>query len=599
MARALAGSLLVEISLVAIPWSGGAAEAAPPTPREGESVVWVRLHDRGPLETATPGERLRVARAQLSERSWERRARRSGRSEALETDLPVHEAYVQALAERGARVRTVSRWLNAVSVVAGEETLQRLGRLPFVAALEPVVRRRAPRWEDFEREVTVVAPPPGDRGAAPTASGRLRAQQAPGDAAFYGGSHAQNRLIEADDLHAAGRSGAGILIAVLDTGFRETHAVFDSLEVVARRDFVHGDEIVANEPGQDPSSPNPESHGTWVLSTLAGYWPGVHIGVAYGAQVALAKTEWVASETPIEMDYWQMAAEWADSLGADVISSSVGYTEFDTPEDSYTYADLDGRTTTVTLAAVEAARRGITVVTAQGNYGNTAWFYLMAPADADSACAVGAVDSLGNSASFSSHGPTADGRIKPDVCAMGVRVQVASVSNDAGFVRPNGTSFATPAAAGLVALLLEEHPAWGPFEILEALRSTADRALTPDANYGFGIARGVAAADWTPSTVSAPPAGGAAGPRLALSGPQPSRRELQFRLVAGERGGEARLELYDVAGRRAARLWGAALSPREARLVTTSPESSLASGVYLAVLATPDGEAVQRVVFLR
>jgi subtilisin family serine protease len=526
--------------------------------------------------------------------------RRAPASGLLESDLPVDPGYVEAVASQGARVRAVSRWLNAVSVVADAAAAERVGSLPFVERLEPVLRYPRVRPGELERQVTIV-PPAGaaEAAGAPLTrrEGDLSVQQVPGDPAFYGGSHAQNRLLEADQLHAAGLSGEGILVAVLDTGFRETHRVFDSLRVVARRDFIYGDETVSDETGQDPPEASQESHGTYVLSTLAGYWPGVHIGVAYRAQVALAKSEWNPTETPIEMDYWQMAAEWADSLGADVISSSLGYTTFDPPWTDYTYADLDGRTTTVTLAAVEAARRGITVVTAQGNAGASSWYYLVAPADADSACAVGAVDSLGNTVSFSSHGPSADGRVKPDVCAMGVDVQTASLASDLGLLRLGGTSFATPATAGLVALLLEAHSTWGPFEILEALRATADHSASPDPDYGFGVARGAAALAWTPSTTDAAPLA-AGAPRLEPIGPQPARGRLRFLLAAGPRGGEARLDLYDVRGRRAARLFASTLAPGEERRIAAPAELRLASGIYLAVLGTADGSASRRIVLL-
>ena len=587
--------LSAAVSVAAVSVAPVAASRASARPEGDETVVWVRFRDRGPLERASFEERRRAARAQLSARSWERRARRAGSDQPLETDLPVAAAYLHALEAEGVGIRAVSRWKNAVSVVASPGDLERLQHLPFVAGFEPVLRVQRQAPEDWERSAYAAAGPragSGREGAVPFAT-----QSDPGTPSFYGGSYAQNRIIGADLLHAQGLSGEGVLIVVLDTGFRETHTALDSLVVVARRDFINGDETVANETGQDPTGSNQESHGSYVLSTIAGYWPGVHVGTAYRAQIALGKTEYVPTETPVEMDYWQMGAEWADSLGADVLSSSLGYTVFDSPNPDYTYFDLDGETTVVTRAAAEAARRGITVVTAQGNSGSMAWHYLIAPADGDSVCAVGAVDSLGTIASFSSYGPTADGRVKPDVCAMGLSVQTVSVSSDVNFIRPAGTSFSTPATAGLAALLLEAHPTWGPFEVLEALRSTADRFETPDDRYGYGIARGAMALDWVPSTVSAPPAL-ARGPALEVFAPPAGRAGLRFRLGAGERSGAAHLDLYDVRGRLVERVWAGDLTSGASAVIEWANPLGRSRGIYWARLVTTDGTASRRATLL-
>ena len=589
-------SRLVAGLVTALSWLATDGVAAPREPGGDEAIVWVRFRDRGPLERASWAERRRVARAQLSERSWRRRARRTGSDQPLETDLPVAESYLRTLVGEGVSIRAVSRWRNAVSIVADPTTLARIGRLPFVAGWEPVLRLRRRVSEDWE---SAASAPPLDprRHARSLDDPRFPVQDAPGTPGFYGASYAQSRILGVDALHAQGLSGQGVLIAVLDTGFRETHTAFDSLEVLARRDFINGDEIVANQDGQDPVGFNQESHGSYVLSTIAGYWPGIHVGTAYRAQVALGKTEYGPSETVVEMDYWQTGAEWADSLGADVVSSSLGYSQFDTPGDSYAYTDLDGKTTVVTLAAVEAARRGITVVTAQGNDGNTSWHFLIAPADGDSVCAVGAVDSLGNIASFSSYGPSADGRVKPDVCAMGVSVQTISVSSDANFIRPSGTSFATPATAGLVALLLEAHPTWGPFEVLEALRSTADRAGSPTDQYGYGIARGPAALAWVPSTVGVP---SLASRDLSFEvlPAAAGRSALRFHLRSGTNGGSARLDLFDVRGRLVEKIWRGTLAPGEERSWVWTNPARLARGAYWVRLVTADGELSRRATIL-
>jgi subtilisin family serine protease len=580
--------------------------AAPRLPVGDEIVVWVKFTDRGPLENASAEVRRAAARSQLSVRSLERRVRRGGGSGLFATDLPVHDGYVNELRARGFAVRAVSRWLNAASVITAPTRLTEIRALPFVAGTEPVPRYRLrPDVDaghpdeglgvDAERGRVVQGPAPAAAAAAAFT---------PGDPLFYGGSWAQHRLIETDDLHTRGLSGEGVLIAVLDTGFRETHTALDSLDVIARRDFIHGDEVVANEPGQDPdpgSGPNQESHGTYGLSVIAGNWPGVHMGTAFHAQLALAKTEWMSSESPVEMDYWQMAAEWADSLGADVLSSSLGYSTFDDPAQSYTYSDLDGETTVVTLAAVEAARRGITVVTAQGNGGDDSWLHLIAPADADSAVAVGAVDSFEVITEFSAFGPTADGRVKPDVCAMGRSVQLTSVSFDSSFVRFSGTSFSTPAVAGLAALILEEHPTWGPHEVIEALRSTADRFNAPEVQYGYGITRGALAVDWVPSTVAAAAPVTPGGLEYASAHPR-SGQPIRLQLTMGRTRGVARLDLYDVRGRRLSNLFEEELAAGARRTVSWSGVDAagrqIAPGLYLARFTAPGIQVTRRVVWI-
>ena len=551
-------------------------------------VVWVRFADRGMLARAPESVRRQAALATLSARSLGRRRRRGVESELSESDLPVDSRYVAVLSDLGFRVRTVSRWLNAASVEAPPGRLPELATLPFVAAVEPLPRARRMEPES----VTPIDELAGARGGGPPPD--------PGDPAFYGYSAAQNRLVEVDRLHAAGLSGRGILVAMLDTGFRETHQVFDSLDVVARWDFVHGDSIVANQTGQDGAGQ--DSHGTSTLSVIGAYLPGRMVGAAYRARFALAKTENESSELPVEMDYWQAAAEWADSLGADVISSSLGYNVFDTPQDSYPYAGMDGRTTVVTRAAAEAARRGIVVVTAQGNDGNLPWHYLLAPADADSVCAVGATDSTGSVTSFSAYGPSADGRIKPDVCAMGSLAALVTTGNDSTIAHGSGTSFSTPEIAGLAALLLEAHPQWTPFEVIESLRATADRFDAPDAHAGFGVARGERALAWTPSTVFAVSPPGA--PALVVVGPVPARPggTLAFWMRAGGGSGSATVDVFDARGRHLRSLFEGTVRAGSERLLSWDGRDGagvrVPAGIYFVRLDAPGVRLGRRLILL-
>ena len=549
------------------------------TQPETRVVAWIRFADRAGAEDSPSA--LAAERARRPARSLERRAvRGAGAARGLTADdLPVHAPYVRAVEARGLRVRGASRWKNAVSVEGPAGSVAALARLPFVAAIEPVERARALRpVGDVEPEAPI-------RSAAASPA----AVQAPGDTAFYGATFRQLSMMQAPQAHQAGWSGNGVLVCILDSGFRTTHAAFAGLSIVATRDFVHGDTIVDDEAGQDAAGAG--SHGTMTLACIAGRKDGTYVGGAYGASVALGKTEDVATETPVEMDFWQFGAEWADSLGADVISSSLGYFQFDAPYPSYTYANMDGKTTTVTLAASMAMRRGIVVVTANGNERGTSWNYLIAPADADTVISIGAVDSFNVVASFSSPGPTADGRIKPDVTAMGRRVYVPLFTDDVNYGRVSGTSFATPLTAGMAALILEAHPSWDPFAVREALRETALGAATPDSDIGWGLVQMTGALAWSPSTtdVAPPPDGDAAPGGLALSaGPNP------FSLAAGSTvrfsaPGRAALDAFDVRGRHVARLFAG--DARGGAAVTWRGEGAAARitpGVYWLRLAALD-----------
>jgi subtilisin family serine protease len=594
---------LVALVLFSVPAIARAGEVGPALRRVAEArptdrvVAWVRFTDRAGAERDPNA--LAALRRSWPARSLERRRMRGAIADVDVLDLPVHAPYVHALAARGARVRGTSRWLNAASVDIAAADASTIALLPFVESVELVPVGRPTRLVagDAAPDATG-ARAPSDPGDAPLAS--------PGQQAWYGGSWKQNALIGVPALHGAGLSGAGVIVCMLDTGFRTTHEIFAGLSVVARRDFVQGDANVDDQAGDDPGE---ATHGTMTLGTLGGRKNDTYAGPAYGATFALGRTEDVSSggvgtETPVELDHWQMGAEWADSLGADVLSSSLGYVQFDSPYPSITYDDLDGQTTVVARAAAEAARRGIVVVVAAGNLGATAWFFIATPADADTAITVGAVDSLNVVAPFSSHGPTSDGRTKPDVTAMGRAVLVPQFTVSNGYQRVSGTSVATPLVAGLAALLLEAHPGWGPFEVREAMRETALNHAAPDNTIGWGLVQGPLATAWVPSTVGAPPAagsGGGAGGLALTAGPNPLRAGSLLRVTFAGDGSRVGLDAFDARGRRVARLFDgvAAAGPR-----TLSWDGTLASGarapagLYWLRLSGPAGTRTARVVLL-
>jgi subtilisin family serine protease len=402
-----------------------------------------------------------------------------------ENDRPVSPSFLADLRVAGARVRTVSRWLNAASVEFDDVTaVTAVARLPFVLRVEPVrtIKRR-----------------PMPMSTAPMASPLLKS--AVQTTLSYGSSMTQNTNIKAVDLHEVGVIGSGVFVGMLDDGFNyhREHPALSPIRVVAEYDFVQRD---SNTSVQSPESVSQGYHGSATLGTVAGYLPGSLIGPAFGAQLALGKTEVAGSETAIEEDYYVEGLEWLEALGVDIISTSLGYVDW-----YPSYSFFDGQTATTTKAARQLARRGVLLVTAMGNEGHlrsdtSSTGTLIAPADADSILSVGATFSDGILAGFSSTGPTFDGRMKPEVVAQGTGVVAPSGTANTGFSFWQGTSFSTPLTAAAAALILSAHPDATPMQIRSALMSTADRSSDgtsktstwPNPYYGFGRVNARAAA---------------------------------------------------------------------------------------------------------
>lgn len=433
---------------------------------DGRVLVWVFFAERDAGQAARD---LATTRSQLDPRTAARRARVRGASRVVTlSDLPLSAAHVAAARATGATLRRQSRWLNAASFAATPQQILRLADLPEVVRLGPVVL--------FRRDVP--KPVPGDRFRD--------ADKAAAWDLDYGGSQGGLEQANVPPAHEMGLSGRGVLVGILDTGFRTVHEALRDVDVQGAWDFVNDDPVVENEPGDLVTSRN---HGTMVLSTLAGYRPGELVGSAHGASVLLGKTEDVGGESPVEEDNWVAGLEWAEALGADIVTSSLGYVDW------YAPADLDGNTAVCTIAADAAVERGVVVLNAAGNQRSTNGL-LIVPADGDSVITVGAVDQAGAVTYFSSPGPTADGRIKPDVAALGLGTWVASPSDDHAYGGVNGTSFSTPLTAGVVALMLERAPHLTPIQVRTALRQSASRSATPDNDLGWGIIDAHAAVTW-------------------------------------------------------------------------------------------------------
>jgi serine protease AprX len=381
-----------------------------------------------------------------------------------QSDLPVTKSYVDSLAALGLEVMYTSKWLNGALVSSlDKELIDTLHRLSFIDTL---------RWEHSADDRFFPGMPQDERFDPPL----------PSPPAYrYGFSGDQIRQVKVDFLHEKGYTGEGVLLAVLDAGFINltTLPAFETPlangQIHAARNFVEKYRDVYNA----------NSHGTSVSSIIIANWPDTLMGTAPGVQLLLATTEDVRSETRIEEYAWIEGAEWADSLGTDIINTSLGYTTFDDSTTNYSYRDMNGKTAHISIANGMTAAKGMISVTSAGNSGNDDWYYIGAPADAANILAVGAVNKDGVLTGFSSRGPTYDHRIKPEVSAMGALTAVQSTDSTAklGY----GTSYSSPVIAGATAALWQAYPALTANELMQWIIESGNRAGLPDVEYGYGI----------------------------------------------------------------------------------------------------------------
>ena len=391
----------------------------------------------------------------------------------ISNDLPVSTVYVDSLKHLGFKILHESKWLNAVSVNVVD--IQQFDKLKDIKFVVPYKLKSGLKSNDS----------PGIKFKSETTPVKLDPKT------YYGPSFNQMAIHHGDYLHNRGFRGQGMLIAVIDAGFKNAQnmssldSLWDENRVKLVRDLILPD---GNVFIQDP-------HGSEVLSVLAGLRPGHLVGSAPKADYVLLRTEDATEEKdsngitryceyPVEEFNWAIAAELADSVGVDVISTSLGYSLFNDPQLNHSYKDMNGRTTIISKAAGIASSKGMIVVVSAGNEGNKLWKYITAPADADSILAVGAIDANNIIASFSSRGPTSDRRIKPDVVAVGQNTILQQPDNE--FVQGNGTSFSAPVIAGLTACLWQSCPNKTNMDIIGTIKQYASQYYNPDTIKGFG-----------------------------------------------------------------------------------------------------------------
>ena len=441
------------------------SDATQTAPAETRLPVWVYFQEL----RAQPCEACETA---ITDLAVARRSQRRTLPGVVDIhDMPLPQECANAITATGATVRVQSRWLNAISALATPAQITALQKLPQVLRVEHVRRGRSNARNEMS-----TATPMAQFAAATD---------------IYGNAAAQVDQIDVRRLHNAGYRGNGIVIGVLDSGFRRVHQSFKSVEhplqVIAEWDFVKNDNNTDIQTGDNSEQ---HKHGTWILGTMAAYWPNQIVGTAYEARFVLAKTEDVPTETPVEEDYYVAGLEFVEAHGADIVTSSLGYIDW------YTQADMNGVTAVTTKAVNIATANGVVCLTAAGNEGhdtNPATNTLIAPADAMQVLTCGAVDSAGAIASFSSDGPSADGRVKPEILALGVTTATVNSTNTTGLTGVSGTSLSTPLLAGAVACLLQARPDFTVDSLRTALFATASRSdasgTHPDPLFvtGYGI----------------------------------------------------------------------------------------------------------------
>lgn len=496
----------------------------------------------------------------LSQRSLDRRAAQGISLDVK--DAPIEQGFIDQIAQLGTvEVMAKSKWLNAIHVRGSQNQINALASLNFVDYVQ------------FANPSLNPAGRPRRQNASHTTAKTLDTQvDFP-----YGSSANQIEMLNGQFLHQQGYTGQGKIVAVLDAGFPGVNTtqpfkrLRDNNQILGGYNFVDRNEDIYTR----------SSHGTMVLSTMGGYVQNQLVGTAPDASYYLFITEDVNGENPIEESLWVEAAERADSLGVDVVNTSLGYFGYDNPNYSHTYEDMDGQTTFSARGANIAFTRGMIMVVSAGNSGNSSDPFIATPADAINAFTIGAVDAFGDYASFSSIGPSFDGRVKPDVDAQG---QASVVANPSGaVVTASGTSFSGPIMAGMVASFWQAYPQLTNAQVMQVIRESASLYENPTDEMGYGIP------DFMAALNLASLATGEVGASKLVVFPNPAQDRVSVILPDGVSG--VTMAIYNTLGQVVTQK---NISPQD-RLVNLE---NLGSGVYLYTLTsgqtTQSGKLIKR-----
>jgi hypothetical protein len=440
----------------------------------------VFMKDKGPAQF-TMGSDLYNATVKFhSKRALERRQKNGNNPLFTIEDAPVYKPYTDSLIQKGAKLRLLLRWGNYAVIEADSTLALSLQSLPFVKAVQRTAVKLFPQSRSTVYHTQHIL-----KGAHNQISSKLTTPDACG-IFRYGAGQNQAAIMNVPEIHAMGITGKNALLTFLDSGFRwKSHKATQNSNVIAEWDFIRLDSITANQEGDDPSQ---DFHGTICFSTVSAYMQDSLVGIAPDAGFILGKTEDIPTEQHLEEDNYAAAVEWSEALGTDLISSSLGYSRFNQPdEQDYLYSDFDGKTTITARWVNKAVERGVVCITAAGNDGPRD-STLITPADADSVIAVAALTPDTMAAGFTSRGPRGDGAIKPDIAAQGVGVACVNLVDSTGLTGANGTSLATPLIAGVAGLMLSAYPELKPWELKKALFTTAASASAKNTVTGYGLA---------------------------------------------------------------------------------------------------------------